>query len=95
MSNAIQFLESLGRNPALGQPSAESYAASIAALDIDTTQRRTLLDRDVHALGALVGARDKMFCLILTPDQEPARRDDDDNGEDEPEKEKQPPSKES
>lgn len=77
MSQAIQFLEALGSNPALVRLSAAEYAATVAALDVDQVQRQALLDRDHEALNGLLGGREKMLCLILNPGEEPVRKDDD------------------
>jgi hypothetical protein len=74
MSNAIQFLESLGRNPA-----PIDYVAAVAALDVDEAQRQALMDRNHAGLNDLLGGRPKMLCLIL-PADEPAPE-----GEEQPE----------
>ena len=72
MSNVIQFLEAMGSQ----QVSASEYAATIAALDLETPQREALLNRDHAALNDLLGGRAKMFFGILAPDEEPAREDE-------------------
>jgi hypothetical protein len=87
MSNVIQFLESLGRNPANALPPAD-YAAAVAALDIDDAQRQALLDRDHAALNGLLGGRAKVYCLVAPAENEPQqdeqRESDDDDQKDEP-----------
>lgn len=77
MSKVIQFLESLGSNPALTRLSAAEYAATVAALDLDDEQRQALLDRDHDALNGLLGGRGQMLCLIMNPEEQPVRKDDD------------------
>lgn len=67
MSNVIQFLERLGSNQAL---SSADYAASVAALDVDSKHRQALLKRDHAALNKLSDGRSEMCCMILTPDGE-------------------------
>lgn len=69
MSKVIQFLEILGRNQAL---SSAAYAATVAALDVDSQQRQALLKRDHAALNELSDGRSEMCCMILTPDGEPS-----------------------
>lgn len=83
MSNVIQFLESLGRNPANGLSPAD-YAAAVAVLEIDDAQRQALLDRDHAALNGLLGGRAKMYCLVAPAENEPQddQRESDDDGED-------------
>lgn len=90
MSNAVQFLESLGSNPALTRLSAAEYAATVAALNVDDAQRQALLDRDIDALNGLLGGRVQMLCLIMNPEEQPVRKDDDEEeapSEDTPEQE--------
>lgn len=65
MSNAIQFLESLGSNAALTRLSAVEYAATVASLDVHAGHRQALLDRDADALSGLLGGRETMRCLIF------------------------------
>ncbi len=87
MSNVIQFLEAMGRKPAL---SPADYAASVAALEVDDAQRQALLERDHAGLNELLDGRVKMFCVIATPDERaPNDAPDQDDGyvpgrEDEP-----------
>ena len=84
MSNVIQFLESLGRNPAAALPHAD-YAAAVAALEIDDAQRQALLDRDHAALNGLLGGRAKVYCLVAPAENEPQQddqRESDDDGQD-------------
>ena len=70
MSNAIRFLEAMGRNPRVHGASAADYAASVALLDIDGAQRQALLACDATALNSLLAGQAKMFCIIATPDEE-------------------------
>lgn len=67
MSNAINFLEVLGSNPALTRLSAAQYAATVALLDIDSAQRQALLNRDHAALNGLLGGRAKKMMLTVFP----------------------------
>jgi hypothetical protein len=75
MTNAIQFLETLGGNPATGKLSASAYAVAVAELDVDENQRQALLDGDHAALNEMLGGREKMVCMIW-PADEPGRTDD-------------------
>ncbi len=66
MSNVIRFLETLGSK----QLSAGEYAAIVAALEVDTSEKRALLDRDHAALNDLLGGRKKLRFAILAADDE-------------------------
>ena len=84
MSNAIQFLDSLGSNQAFAV-SESAYAAAIASLDVADEQRQALLDRDAAALNELLSGRRVMLCMVATPDavETPDQADEfDDNGGD-------------
>lgn len=88
MTAAIRFLETLGSHPALVQPGAAACEAALAALCVDGREQQALRDRDVQALGRLLGGRAAMAMAIATPDggEEPLEapgRDDD--GQAEPE----------
>jgi hypothetical protein len=86
MSNVIQFLESLGRNPANDLSSAD-YAAAVAVLEIDDSQRQALLDRDHVALNDLLGGRAKVYCLVAPAENEPQQDDQQESDDDGQEKE--------
>lgn len=75
MSNMVQFLETLGSNPALTMLSASEFEAIVAKLDVDDSQRQALLARDGAALNDMLGGRERMLCVIW-PADEPAREDD-------------------
>ena len=75
MTNAIQFLETLGGKPAAGKLSDSDCAAAVAELSVDDNQRQALRDRDHAALNELLGGRHKMVCMIW-PADEPGRTDD-------------------
>lgn len=64
MSNAIQFLEALGRTPL----SAAGYAATVTALHVEEAQRKALLERDHITLNDLIDGRTTMLCVLSLPD---------------------------
>lgn len=67
MSNVIQFLESMGSNAAPNRFSTTQYAATLASLDIDDSQRQALLNRDHVALNNLLEGRSEMCCMVNIP----------------------------
>lgn len=60
MSNVIQFLESMGRNPAM---SAAQYAAAVDALNVSDSQKLALSQRDHAQLNVLLGGSVKPMML--------------------------------
>ena len=70
MSNVIRFLEGLGSSSVKWSPA--EYAANVATLEVEDTQRKALLDRDQVALGTSLGARSGMRCIIWSSPKAPA-----------------------
>ena len=86
MSNVIQFLESMGKNAALGNMSPEEFAAAVKALGVDDVAQHALLNRDQNALNDSIGAYKKMMMLLVPAeddDGEGKGKDDDDKKEEE------------
>lgn len=72
MSNVIQFLEFLGRNP---RALTDAEYAS-ATMSFEVPARDALLARDPVSLATALHARAAMACVIATPDNdEPAPED--------------------
>ena len=70
MSNAIQFLENLGHDPALIGQSAETYALKVAKSGVDPAQQQVLLERDANGLSGLLGGRQKMMMQVWAPQED-------------------------
>ena len=66
MSNAIQFLASIGRKPL----SPLEYETAVNAQVTDSRQARALLDRDEARLNELLGGARKMVCAVLAADED-------------------------
>jgi hypothetical protein len=81
MTDAIDFLEQLGRNARLRHASATDLERMLAASGFEPSLRSALLADDAVRLGELLGAQPSVCCLIEKPDQE----DDDDEEEEEEE----------
>lgn len=88
MSNVIHFLESVGSAARL--QSAADYAAAVAASDLEPSERKALLDRDVRSLTKIMRGRASMFCMIIAPDEQqgehelPDQADEQTDGDGEP-----------
>lgn len=68
MTNAIEFLEALGRSPVLAGAPLQAYPDSVEALEVSDAERTALRDRDHAALNKLLDGRVRVMCLINTPD---------------------------
>jgi hypothetical protein len=79
MTDAIDFLEQLGRNARLRHASATELERMLAASALEPSLRSALLANDAVRLGELLGAQPSVCCLIEKPDQE----DDDEEEEEE------------
>lgn len=95
MTQAIQFLDTIGRSPAiLGH--AAAYREAVDALDAGPEVRDALLRRDAAGLAGLLDARPRMLCVICTPDSEevpqrsPEREDE--GGKETPDREDRSPA---
>ena len=66
MSNVIRFLEAMGSQ----QLSSAEYAASVAALEVDASQRQALLKRDQAGLNDLLGGRQNVFFGVFAAEEE-------------------------
>ena len=66
MSNVIRFLASIATH----QLSAADFAASVAALDVDSLQKRALLSGDQAALSDLLGGRSNVFFGVFAAEEE-------------------------
>lgn len=80
MSNVIQFLESMGKDPAASNMSSEEFTAAVKALDVDDVAKYALLNRDHAALNMLLGGRTKMMMMLVpAEDDEGEGKDNDDD----------------
>lgn len=80
MTDAIDFLEQLGRNARLRHAPATELERVLAASGFEPSLRSALLADDAMRLGELLGAQPSVCCLIEKPDQE---EDDDEEEEEE------------
>ena len=87
MSNVIQFLESMGKNAALGNMSPVEFAAAVKALGADDVAQQALLNRDHEALNGFLGGRAKMMMMLVPAedDEGEGKQNDDDQKKEEEE----------
>jgi len=68
MSALIQFLDTLGR-----QPASVDFSAQVAALPVDAATRSALMGRDPQALARAFGDTRTLLCYIAAPEEDPMR----------------------
>lgn len=66
MSNVIEFLDALARDPRRADP--EAYAAAAATLE--PSVRAALLARDPAAVARAVGVAPIVACMVVAPERE-------------------------
>jgi hypothetical protein len=86
MTDAIDFLEQLGRNARLRHAPLTELDRALAESGIDTSVRSALLTGDAVRLGELLGAQPNICCLIVKPDPaQPDEEEEEDEDEDQEE----------
>ena len=70
MTDAIDFLEQLGRNARLRHAPVTELERELAASGFEPSLRSALLADDAVRLGELLGAQPNICCLVEKPDQE-------------------------
>lgn len=68
MSNVVQFLEALARNPKPLSP--EEFVIAVLRAKLPSVIEKALLQRDVAALSQALDARGLMFCVVFPADNE-------------------------
>ena len=80
MPDVVRFLETLAVNPAA---SPEELAAAVRDLAVDPALANALLAGDTEVLGALLGGRAKMICMIAPAENdEPVREEEQEDNDD-------------
>lgn len=84
MSNVVQFLEMLARNPQ--SLSAQDFAIAVAKAELEPAAKQAVLARDADAINQLLGGRISMMCLIA-PAENDEPREEEQESEEQPEQE--------
>ena len=82
MTDAIDFLEQLGRNARLRHAPATELERVLAASGFEPSLRSALLADDAVRLGQLLGAQPNICCLVEKPDQEDDEEEEEEEEED-------------
>lgn|SRR5690554_139128 len=70
MSNVIQVLERLGRDPTAHFYTTRQIDARLAHEGIEPAVRQALIEGDQHTLEALLGAKRHVCCLVRSPSED-------------------------
>lgn len=97
MSNLVDFLERMGRDPQLRHADAAQVELALESAQIEPALRAAMLSNDRRRLEDLLGAQANICCVVHAPgkdepapdDDEPAEGDEDD-GKDETPQERRP-----
>jgi hypothetical protein len=85
MTDAIDFLEQLGRNARLRHAPTAELERVLAASGFEPSLRSALLADDAVRLGELLGAQPNICCLVEKPDQEDDEEEEEEDSEDDEE----------
>ena len=70
MSNVIDFLEKWGRDAQLRHATGAELEQALQHAGIEPAERAAILGADRCALESLLGARSRIVCAILAPEEE-------------------------
>lgn len=89
MSNVIDFLEKFGQDAGLRHATDDAIADALRNAGIEPRLQAAILDKDQHALEALLGADTNVCCMVNAPDEEEEEEDEDDEDDEEEEEEEE------
>jgi hypothetical protein len=70
MSNAIEFLERLGRDASMRRASDAEFTQTLASLAIDPSLLTALRTGDQQRIETLLGTQTNVCCLIYSPEDD-------------------------
>jgi hypothetical protein len=80
MMDAIDFFEKVGQDARLRYATSEELEDALARAQLDPAVEAAIINHDARQLGALLGARAQLCCLIEKPEE---GEEDDEDAEDE------------
>lgn len=78
MSNVIEFLERMGVDAAFRYAAPAEVERAAAEAQLDGALRAAIVRGDADRLGALIGARENVCCIVAVPSD----GEDEDDGDD-------------
>ena len=70
MSNVIDFLEKWGQDAQLRHATSAELEEALLRAGIEPAERAAILGADRFTLESLLGARSRLVCAILVPEEE-------------------------
>jgi hypothetical protein len=89
MSNVIDFLEKWGQDARLRHATSAELEQALLRAGIEPAERVAILGADHRTLESLLGARSRVVCAIMAPEEEEVEEEDEEEDEDGEEKEKE------
>ena len=77
MSNVIDFLETWGQDSQLRHATSAELEQALLRAGIEPAERGAILGADRCTLESLLGARSRIVCVVLAPEEEEVEEDED------------------
>jgi hypothetical protein len=94
MSNVIDFLEKWGQDSQLRHATSAELEQALLRAGLEPAERVAILGADHCTLESLLGARSRVVCAIMAPEEEEVEEEDEDGEEKEKEDEEEDDAKE-
>ena len=94
MSNVIDFLEKWGQDAQLRHATSAELEQALLRAGLEPAERVAILGADHCTLESLLGARSRVVCAIMAPEEEEVEEEDEDGEEKEKEDEEEDDAKE-
>jgi len=87
MSNVIDFLEKWGQDSQLRHATSVELEQALLSAGIEPAERAAILGADRCTLESLLGARSRIVCAVMAPEEEEEEGEEEDGEEKEDEEE--------
>jgi hypothetical protein len=87
MSNVIDFLEKWGQDSQLRHATSADLEQALLRAGIEPAERAAILGADRCTLESLLGARSRVVCAVVAPEEEEVEEEEEDEDGEEKEKE--------
>jgi hypothetical protein len=89
MSNVIDFLEKWGQDSQLRHATSAELEQALLRAGIEPAERVAIVGADRCTLESLLGARSRVVCAVMAPEEEEVEEEDEDGEEKEKEGEEE------
>jgi hypothetical protein len=94
MSNVIDFLEKWGQDAQLRHATSAELEQALLRAGIEPAERAAILGADRCTLESLLGARSRVVCAVVAPEEEEVEEEEEDEDGEEKEDEEEGDGKE-